>query len=189
MNNNTLIPKTEMSIKDEIKLMKASENTVFMVDYSGSMLSIVENVPKYSHVASMLATVCATNMIAFSSGAKRCNSISDYSRLATDEAGGTNLSNAFEHLIKSSDLHPGLKKIIIISDGETSYAEECYKLAKQIYTTFGCTIDSILIGNSSMGKKILDNITKIGHGQSVSLEEKEGLGKVLLLTTQTLLLK
>jgi Mg-chelatase subunit ChlD len=162
------------SISKELELIKNpppppdTSDTVFIVDCSGSMGSLVQGKPKIDHAREALKSANAVNIILFGVWNPEAHL---YAKWGTIDdlctPGSTPMDHGFKFLAMSGKK---FKTIICVSDGEPNSKDSALSEAKKL----GQRIESVYIGEpGDDGSRFMSSLCKETGGQSFDIDNNQ----------------
>ena len=174
MTNLIKSPELMGSIGQQLESIKNpppppdSSDTVFIVDCSGSMSSLVQGREKIEHAKNALKSANATNIILFGVYNPESELRANWGTI--DELctpGSTPMDDGFEFLRLSGKK---FKTIICISDGEPNSKHSAMNEAKKL----GQRIESVYIGEpGDSGSKFMSQLCSETGGQSFDIDNNQ----------------
>lgn len=165
MSNDLIALQKEIdeitSLRSEAaSIMKAQEifqDTIFLLDFSGSMDEYLENKPKIEHLKNALKKLHIDP--------KNCVSFESFVQdgIMSETGGSTRLHAAFEH-IKGRKFN----KIMVISDGQPDSPEMALQKAKEL----GKPVNILFIGkDGNYGEEFMKELASVTKGNTLSLSQ------------------
>jgi len=144
------------TIREEKALAKATESIVLLLDVSGSMSEYVGEKRKIDHLREAVRDYASLRKVSFSSDVAEGS--------IPNPNGGTNMADAFEHLLSS---HP--KEVVLISDGLPDSQEGALSAARSL----ACPINVIYIGpGGDEGEAFMERLAAETSGKQVTADTR-----------------
>lgn len=167
------ITKGLSNLRQEKKDLKTFEDTIFLLDVSGSMAYRIDEKRKIDHLFEVMKNYPSVRKISFNH--------SVHSGLVRYPGGGTNLSGALQFVKQSNP-----KKIVLISDGEPDCPDYVLQIVK---TEINFPINIIFIGiPGSIGERFMKKLAELSGGKQVTVNTEKPKEFKKSLTNETKLL-
>jgi hypothetical protein len=131
------------------------EKTLFLLDISGSMDSLMEGKHKIDHLRDIMSKYPNAKMVCFSSKVATINS----AKHIPNPNGSTNLALALTYAKMEKD--ESIQRIVLVSDGEPDDKNLAFKAAESL----ALPIDIIFIGNKGTDAEVfMEQLAKVTNG-------------------------